>query len=254
MALAFDQLVAGAMTVGMRVSALVLFAPGLNGIAIPAKVKAGLVVAITVLLASSARVPVLENPSDWLWVCVGEVAVGLAIATALNVVIDGAQLAGHLLGTQMGFSLVNVMDPQTQVDTPVLSMLHTTLALLLFFHFDVHHWVLRGIANSFEYMPPGRISITGEVVSEMLRVVGGVWLIGIQIAAPALLATMFADLVMAFLGKASPSLPVLFIGISIKTLVGLVVTIAAIAFWPAKFESYFASALATGERLLGLAH
>ena len=50
---------------------------------------------------------------------------------------------------------------------------------------------------------------------------GGMWLIGVQIAAPILLATMLIDVTVGFLSKASPQLPAMFIGISAKSLIGL---------------------------------
>ena len=63
-------------------------------------------------------------------------------------------MAGQILGFQLGYSLVNVIDPQTQVDTPVLSVFHQAVVLLLFLQLGVHRWLLRGLAKSFEYLPP----------------------------------------------------------------------------------------------------
>ena len=45
---------------------------------------------------------------------------------------EAAQMAGSVLGVQMGYSLVNILDPQTQVDTTVVAMFHQTVAFLLF--------------------------------------------------------------------------------------------------------------------------
>ncbi|PYX84875.1 MAG: flagellar biosynthetic protein FliR, partial [Acidobacteria bacterium] len=58
---------------------------------------------------------------------------------------------------------------------------------------------------------------------------------------------------LGFLGKASPSLPVLFFGLSIKSVLGLVVLVAGMATWPRFFERHFVDAIAVGERLLHLA-
>ena len=74
-----------------------------------------------------------------------------------------------------------------------------------------------------------------------------------QIAAPSLAATLVADVALGFLGKASPQLPVLFIGIAVKNLIGLMVMIAAIAYWPRVFGSQFERGVELAERLLHLA-
>ncbi len=46
---------------------------------------------------------------------------------------------------------------------------------------------------------------------------------GCRLPRPALAATLMADAVLGFLGKASPQLPVLFIGLAVKNLLGLAV-------------------------------
>jgi len=80
-----------------------------------------------------------------------------------------------------------------------------------------------------------------------------VWLVGLQIAAPVVVATLLADLALGFMGKVSPQLPVLFFGLSIKTLLGMAVLVGTLALWPRIFEKQFTLAIATGERLLHLA-
>jgi flagellar biosynthetic protein FliR len=59
---------------------------------------------------------------------------------------------------------------------------------------------------------------------------------------------------MGFLGRASPQLPVLFVGISVKSVVAFLVIMGTLRFWPGLLEKYFGEALATSERLMHLAH
>jgi flagellar biosynthetic protein FliR len=148
---------------------------------------------------------------------------------------------------------VNVIDPQTQVDTPVLSTFHQLVVLLLFLQLGVHHWLLRGLAKSFEYLPPGVASATPAATEELLHAAGAMLVVGVQIAAPALVATLLADIVLGLIGKASPQLPVLFMGLSVKALVGFLVLAGALRYWPVLMERYFLRALQTMEHLLHLA-
>jgi flagellar biosynthesis protein FliR len=80
------------------------------------------------------------------------------------------------------------------------------------------------------------------------------WLLGVQIAAPVLLATLLIDVTAGFLNKASPQFPALFVGISAKSLVGYVLLAASLGLWPALLENRFVQALTWMERLLRLAH
>jgi flagellar biosynthesis protein FliR len=168
--------------------------------------------------------------------------------------LEAPMMAGQVLGIQMGYSLATIFDPQTQADTPVLSEFHRLAALLIFLQLDVHHWLLRAMVRSFAYLPAGAATATLAAAGGLLHAAGGIFLAGVQIAAPSLVATMITDAALGFLGKASPQLPVLFIGLALKNLIGLSMLILVVAYWPQSFAQRFAGAIGAGERLLHLAH
>jgi len=220
-----DQLLAAAVFTGARVSGLMLYCPFLSSDAIPAPLKAGLTLLVTALLHPlHGPVPMALGGWQWAGIALGEVFVGLLLGLAANFLLEAPLLAGQILGVQMGYSLATLFDPSTQADTPVLAEFHRLAALLIFLQINVHHWLLRALARSFVYLPAG--------------------------SAP---ATLIADAVLGFLGKASPSLPVLFIGLAVKNLLGLAVLIGVVAYWPQSFARRFADAVALGEHLLHLA-
>ena len=249
-----DQVIAQAVFVGIRIGMLMVFAPFFSSLSVSARVKTGLTVALTVLLYPVYAPRAVDfTRLDWPRVVAGEVIIGLILGLTLTFVFEGAQVAGQILGFQLGYSLVNVIDPQTQVDTPVLSTFHQGIVLLLFLQLNVHHWLLRGLAKSFEYLPPGVASATPAVTGELLHAAGAMLVIAVQIAAPALGATLLADIVLGLIGKISPQLPVLFMGLSVKALVGFLVLGGSLRYWPMLMERYFLRALQTAEQLLQLA-
>jgi flagellar biosynthetic protein FliR len=240
--------------VGLRVAGLMTFAPFLGSPAITPRIKVGLAIALTALLYPTLPAqPPVATLSAWTQMALSEVLVGLMMGLTVHFIFEAAQLAGQLAGFQLGFSLANVIDPLSQVDTPVLSIFHQVIALLIFLQLNVHHWVLRGLAKSFEFLPVGSAVATLGATRQLLLAAGGMWLVGVQIAAPVLLATMIVDIFAGFLSKASPHLPALFVALSVKSLVGYVVLAGAIVLWPGLLEKQFASALACGEQLLRLA-
>jgi flagellar biosynthesis protein FliR len=253
--LELETIVAGAVTVGLRVSGILVFAPFLGSSSIAPRIKAGLALAVTLLLYPvCGRQLDFAVPWNWLHVVVGEAALGLLIGLTTNLVFEAAQMAGSILGVQMGYSLVNVIDPQTQVETPVLALFHQTIVLLIFLHLDVHHWLLRSVARSYSYLPAGAAFPGGLSAGALLQVAGSIWLVGMQIAAPALAATVMADFALAFLGKASPQLPILIIGMSVKSMLGMLALISSLAYWPRLFENQFSRSIELCERMLRLAH
>src|SRR5208337_3016654 len=239
-------------SVGLRVSAVVMFAPFFGSQALPVQVKAALTVALTALLYPVTRGSA-SIPADWLQLVLGEFVIGLLLGLALQFIVEAAQTAGQLLGLQAGYSLVTLLDPQTQADTPVLASLNQTVALLIFLQLNVHHWLLRGLAASFSYLQPGTAVWRGEIGAALLHAAGGIWLAAFQMAAPAVVATMLVDIALGFLAKASPQMPVLFLGLPIKTVLSLGALAGTLALWPKFLEQRFAAGVSLGEGLLHLA-
>ena len=249
-----EELLAGAVFTGARISGLMVFCPVLGSDAVPIPVKAGMTLLLTFLL-HPLHGPTALALGSWQWaqVALGEGIIGLVLGLVANFLFEAALMAGQILGVQIGYSLANVFDPQTQADTPVLAAFHQMAALLIFLQLDVHHWLLRALVSSFAYLPPGGVAVTLAAVGGLFHAAGGIFLAGVQIAAPSLVATLVADMALGFLGKASPQLPVLFIGLAVKNLVGLAVLIAAMAYWPRVFNQQFAQGIQTAERVLHLA-
>ena len=233
---------------------MLLLAPFPGGSAVPIRIKAALAMLLTLCLFPTygMKASVLSVASLTV-VVLNQMAVGALLGLSLTFVFDAAQLAGQIMGMQVGFSLVNIIDPQTQVDTPVLSTMHQMLVLLIFLRLDVHHWVIRGTASSFSYLPIGELRVSGSALEALLHGASSIFVSGVEIAAPILCATLLADVGLGFVGKASPQLQVLFLGMSVKTVLALLVWMSALALWPNQFELYFGRAMASSEQLLHLA-
>jgi len=241
--------------VGTRVAGLLVFAPFLGSGAIAPRIKAGFVIVMTALLYPGCGPRAVSlSAGGMLRLMLSEALIGLLLGLSVQFVFEAATFAGQVMGTQVGFGLVNIIDPNTQVDTPVLSIFTQTIAMLIFLQLGVHRWAVRALAASFAYLPAGSALATGEMTRQLLHAAGGILLAGVQIAAPALIATLMVDLVLGFLGKASPQLPVLFLGLSVKSMVGLALLALSLKYWPAIFDRYFTNAIHSGERLLQLAH
>lgn len=249
-----ERILAHALPIGVRIAGVMTFAPFFGSEALAARVKAALVIALTAMLYNICPVPDLSLTAlSALRTVLSEGVVGLMMGLSVQIVLEGAQMAGQLAGAQLGFSLAAIIDPQTNIETPVLAIFYQTVAMLIFLQLNVHHWILRAVVKSFGYFPVGSGVLTLMATRGLLRAAGAMWLIGVQIAAPILLATLLVDVTIGFLSKASPQLPAMFIGISAKNLVGYALLAASVGLWPLLLEHKFQNALGWMEHLLGLA-
>jgi len=246
------SIISGLLTISVRLTGLMLFAPFFGSAVIPARVKAILVLALTVLLFPVVGHNLVAT-GNWPLMVLTEFLIGAGMGIATNAVFEGVQLAGQVLGIQMGYSLINILDPQTQVDTTVMALFYQSIVMLLFLRMDVHYWLLRAVGQSYLYLPPGDTHLGSLFTTAVFGVAGQIFSLGVQIAAPVLSATLIADIVLGLLGKASPQLPLMMLGPAVKSLLGLLILIATLKYWPDIFRRLFIESVANGERILHLA-
>lgn len=252
--LPIEQTLTAFMIVVARISGLLIVAPFFGSAATPPRIRVGAALLLTLLLLPLVHAP-SSLPGPGLAVTLlGEFGIGFLLGFTLQMFFEAAQLAGQVCGVQMGFSLASIINPDSQADSAVLSTLYELIVLLLFLQLRVPQWLLRGLARSFEYVPPGRFSLTWPAVHALFEFASAMFVAGLQIAAPVLVASLFADVALGFIGKASPQLPVLFVGISLKNILGLALMCGAVAYWPRFFDARFERALEASERILKLAH
>src|ERR1700746_3326985 len=117
-----QYLTAGGVVV-IRVSSVMVFAPVFSSSAIAPRIKAGFVFATTILLAPAiASVPGARPVLDTRAV-LGELGVGLVFGLSLMLLNEALTFAGTLLGLQFSFSLVNLLDPNSMIETAVLGQM-----------------------------------------------------------------------------------------------------------------------------------
>ncbi|MGI4828091.1 MAG: flagellar biosynthetic protein FliR [Janthinobacterium lividum] len=242
------------LAIGVRISGVMLFAPFLGSVVVPARIKAILTLALTCVMYPLLSRSLPQLPLEhWPLLVFRELLVGIAVGIATSFVFEAAQMAGQILSVQMGYSLVNIMDPTTQIDTTVVGVLHQSIALLIFLRLDVHLWILRALGNSFLYLPPGSSHLSRPFMLSFLNAGSAILSTGVQIAAPVLLATLLTDIVLGFLGKASPQLPLMVMGPAVKSLLGLAVLFTAMKYWPDMFRNLFVRSVDYANHLLYLA-
>jgi flagellar biosynthesis protein FliR len=240
--------------VALRVGGFLVFGPFLGDRAVSYRVKVGLMIAMTILL-----VPVVGRPGptlavgEWVRIVFAESAVGLLMGLALQSIFEAMQFAGQIAGIQLGLSLATLFDPQSNSESTALPVFVNLIALLIYLQLNVHHWVLRAMGKSFAYLPVGTSVVSELAARQLVHLVGTLFVLGIQIAAPVLLATLLIDVVTSFIAKASPQLPALLISVPVKNLTGYALLLSAVALWPAVLERHFAAALDSVERILRLA-
>jgi flagellar biosynthetic protein FliR len=234
----------------VRVSGIVVFAPFISSAALPARTKAVFAAAVAFLLAplvvaqSNARTEIGLNS------VLGELAVGLVYGIVLSLLNEMLLFAGQIAGVQFSFSMVNLLDPTSNIQTPLMGDLFQLMGTLVVIAAGLDRIVLASMVRSFRAIPLGTFTLLPITAHAIVQAAGGVFLAAVELAAPVLAATMLIEIAVALLSKLSPQLPVMSLSVPIKTLVGFAVLTGCMAVWPRFIEARFAHLLDLAQQLL----
>lgn len=246
----WPQFLTAAVLVMIRLSGLVMFAPVFSSAAIAPRIKAGFVIAMTVLLAPAvATVPNVRIVLD-LRAVLGELGVGLVFGLSLMLLNEALMFAGMLLGMQFSFSLVNLLDPNSKIETPVLGQMLTWLGLLVIIGSGLDRSLLAALVRSFRTVPVGQAVIEAKTGVALAMMAGGIFLAGLQLAAPVIAAALAVEMTISLVGRLSPQLPAMVMSIPLKTMVSYAVLIGSLAVWPGWIERHFTALLDAAGKLL----
>lgn len=246
----WPEYLSAAVLVLVRLSGLMVFAPIFNSGAIQAQIKAGLAVAMTILLAPVvAALPGARAVLDAKAV-LGELGVGMVFGLSLMLLNEALAFAGTMLGYQFSFSLVNLLDPNTMVETPVLGQMLDWLGVLVLLNAGLHRTLLMAVMRSFCIVPVGQAVVGAATGKSLAAMMSGVFLAGVQLAAPVMAAALTVEITVSLIGRLSPQLPSFVLSIPLKTMTSYVVLIASLAVWPGWIESHFVALLDAAGKLL----
>ncbi len=242
---------AAALLVLVRMSALVAFAPLFSSAAIAPRIKAGFVIAMTILLAPVvAAIPGARAVPDFAAI-LGELGIGLVFGLTLSLMNEALQFAGTMLGQQFSFSLVNLLDPNSSIETPVLGQMLGWLGLLVIIGAGLDRTLIAAIVRSFCMVPVGTAIIHARTAAAIAQMASGIFLSGLQLAAPVIAAALAVEVTIALVSRLAPSLPAMVVSIPLKTLVSYVVLIASLAVWPGWIEQHWLALLEAAGRMVG---
>lgn len=206
-----------------RISLLVFLLPFFGGENAPVPVKAALCLVLALGLwphLSFAANMFPAHPFMIALMILGELLLGLVLGLIVRILFAAIQTGGQLVGFQMGFAMVNVVDPSTGVNQAVTAHFLYMTSLLTFLSLNGHLHLLHALTSSFMLVPPGGLLITPALTDQLFRFSSQIFVLAIKIASPVMVALFLVDLALALVAKAAPQMNVIFVGFPLKIAVG----------------------------------
>ncbi len=211
-----------------RMGGFIFLLPIFSGQVMPTQVKVGFAFIISVIIFTSGITDTSVETTTAIQFAIllsKEFIAGLILGFVVYLIFTAFYFAGQIMDYNIGFSMVNVLDPVSQIQVPVTGNLIFYVMSVMLIRTGGLNALLAAFFDSFIKIPIGRINLTVNegLMQYMVDLTTTYFSLGVRIAAPILVTILIVDVALGVLVKASPQMNVFVVGMPIKLLVGLVI-------------------------------
>jgi flagellar biosynthetic protein FliR len=235
-----------------RIGALLGAMPVIGMRTVPARVRLGLALALTLVVAPVIPPAPAIDPLSiaGAMVTLQQVLIGAAMGFLLSLVFGAFVYAGQLVAMQMGLGFASLVDPQHGVEVPVVSQFYVIVVTLVFLALDGHLAVIEALVESFRALPVSPAGLTVATLWQIVAAGGQLFSGALSVALPALVAMLLVNLAFGVMTRAAPQLNIFSVGFPVTLLFGFVVLLLSLPLLGPQFQGLFESEFALIRQLL----
>ena len=196
----------------------------------------GLLLALVIARTMPAIAP-LHGLGDLVVAILAQAFVGVVFGFVAFLLFTGIQFAGEIIDVQIGFAVVNIINPLTSQSVTVIGEFQLALATLLYLAADAHHLLLAGMAGSFTLVPLPYAAAPQLVAGDVMRFFAQCLFIVFEIAAPVAVSLFLVNVMLGLMARVAPQMNVFVVGFPIQISVGLIMLVVSIPLLGAVFPS-----------------
>lgn len=226
----------------VRMTGLFVVAPIFGRRNVPAYMKIGFSFMTALILVNTVAMPDPEQYKhilQFVFLVGKEFLVGLTLGYVAYAVLTAIYVAGEILDMQIGFGVVNVIDPISNIQVPLSSNLYFIISMLVFLAVNGHHMLIKALFDSFTTVPLGTAVLGDNLLGDMLKIFGEIFIIGFKIAAPVTAAILIADVALGAISRMVPQLNIFVVGMPLKIIIGIALMMMTIPMFIVVLEALF---------------
>lgn len=238
----------------IRVGAVFMIAPVFGARSVPARLRALLALAVTLVIVPVAPPAPAVDPLSiaGLLLVAQQVVIGLVIGFSLNLIITMFVFAGATIALSMGLGFAQTVDPQNGVNVPLVSQFLTIVATLLFISLDGPALMIKLLADSFVSMPVAPVGLDAESFRRLADFGQAIFTNGILVALPVVTTLLMVNIAMGVITRASPQLNIFSVGFPATLMIGFFLLLVTSPTWLPHMERFLHQVLTLISNLLGI--
>lgn len=225
----------------VRITGFIYTAPFFSLRNVPIRVKTGLSIFIALILFYTVPMDLPEYAGviGLAILIVQEAIAGALMGLFANVAYHILAFAGQIIDMEIGFSMVNQLDPISNIQTTITANFYGYLVLLMMMITNLHHYFLRAVIDSFQLIKVGDVVLNPDMYRLMLVFITDYFVIAFRIILPIFAAILVVNTILGILVKVAPQMNMFVIGMQIKIFVGLIVMLLIVGLIPSVADFIF---------------
>ncbi len=224
-----------------RVLGMFAIVPVFGSTAVPRRIRLVLGLVITFALVPGMPAVPAVSPGSWTGVLIiaQQMVLGILMGLTLRIVFSTVDVAGEMIGLQMGLSFALFYDPQSTAQTPVLSELLGLMTTLIFLAMNGHLLTLSVLAESFKLLPVGVSPVPSSGYAAIVSWAAVMFSTGVLLALPVVSALLIANIAMGVLARVAPQLNLFAVGFPVTLFSGFAVLTISLPYVGTAMERLF---------------
>jgi flagellar biosynthesis protein FliR len=224
-----------------RILALLVSAPPFNNTGLSGQIR--LMLGLTIALAITPALPAAPQldaaSGTGLLILAQQMLIGLAMGFSLRLVFSAIDMAGNMIGMQMGLGFATAYDPQSASQTAVISEFIGMLGLLVFMAINGHLMVITTLVASFSSLPIGVGVLENGTWLNIANAGGVIFSSGVLLSLPIVVALLITNIALGVLGRVAPQLNLMAIGFPVTIILGFVALLVSMSYLSAPLQRLF---------------
>ena len=186
----------------------------------PMRIRTALSVLMAVMVHGLSKAPHMDSIANVISAVPFEFIVGFAMGFVARLCIVSAQIAGEIISPLMGLSIASLFDPHAEISETGITRIVLNFALLIAMAFGLHRVVLGSVIASFRILPVGSVHNPALATRTLVELSVVSIAHGLRLALPILAVLFVANVALAFISRAAPSMQIFSIGFAITLAAG----------------------------------
>lgn len=206
----------------LRMLALFMAAPIFSDRAVPMRLKLGLGICFAILVAPTlpAQQQIPLDSTQAIGLAVQQIMIGLSLGFVVRLTMAAIEMAGELIGLQMGLSFAGFFNPQNQGDGTAVGSWLGVVAMLIFLSINGHLLMIHALAESFRLFPIGGATLPMGEVQKVLALGAEMFSLGLHLALPFVAILLIVNLALGVMMRVAPQLNLMSVGMPATITVG----------------------------------